>query len=51
MPSQTIPAAIKSCKGTMMSERLIEAARNARAKGLITPDEEAELMDFLEADK
>lgn len=51
VPSQTIPAATKSCKGTMMPERLIEAARNARAKGLITPDEETELMGFLEADK
>lgn len=51
IPSQTIIAAIKSCKGTMMPERLIEATRNARTKGLITADEEAELMDFLEASK
>lgn len=51
IPSQAIPAAIKSCKGTMMPERLIEAARNARAKGLITPDEEVELVGYLEADE
>lgn len=51
VPSQAIPAAIKSCKDTVMPERLIEAARNARTKGLITTAEKAELMGYLEADE
>ena len=51
VPSQTIPAAIRSCRGTMMPERLIEATRSASAKGLITPGEELELMGYLEVDE
>lgn len=47
IPSQTIPAAIRSCKGTMMTKRLIEATKHAREKGLIRADEEAELLEEL----
>ena len=47
IPSQTIPAAIRSCQGTMMTERLIDAAHRARELGLIRAEEEAALMEDL----
>ena len=47
IPSQAIPAAIRSCKGTMMSERLIGAAHRARELGLIRAEEEKELLEDL----
>ena len=47
IPSQAIPAAIRSCRGTMMTERLIDAARRARELGLIRAEEEAALEEDL----
>ena len=47
IPSQAIPAAIRSCRGTMMAERLVDAARRARALGLIRAEEEEALMEDL----
>lgn len=48
IPSQTIPAAILSCKGTMMRSRLRDAARRARELGLIRAEEEALLLEELD---
>lgn len=50
IPSQTVAAAISSCKGSIMDDRLIEATENARAQGLLTRDEEAKLLASLEDD-
>ena len=47
IPSQTIPAAIRSCRGTMMMERLTDATRRARELGLIRAEEEAALLEDL----
>ena len=47
IPSQTIPAAIRSCEGTMMTERLIDAAHRAKELGLIRAEEEAALLEEL----
>ncbi len=49
IPSQTVAAAISSCKGSIMDDRLIEATENARAQGLLTRDEEAKLLALLES--
>lgn len=49
IPAQTVAAAIASCKGVLMDDRLIEAAENARMQGLLTRDEEANLKDLLGA--
>ena len=48
IPSQTIPAAILSCKGTMMRSRLRDAARRARELGLIRAEEETLLLEELD---
>lgn len=37
--SQRIAAAIQECRGTVMADRLIDAARKARREGLITGNE------------
>lgn len=47
IPSQTIPAAILSCTGTMMRARLADAARRARELGLIRTGEETMLLERL----
>ena len=47
IPSQTIPAAIRSCRGTMMAERLIDATRRARELGLIRAKDETALLEDL----
>ena len=47
IPSQTIAAAILSCRGTMMVSRLADATRRARELGLIRPDEEITLLEDL----
>ena len=47
IPSQTIPAAILSCKGTMMAIRLVDAAKRARELGLIRSEDEAALLEDL----
>ena len=49
IPSQTIPAAIRSCRGTMMTERLIDATHRARELGLIRAEEEMALLEDLNA--
>lgn len=48
IPSQSIPSAIRSCKATMMPERLADAARSARERGLIRAKEEKSLLEELE---
>ena len=47
IPSQAIPAAIWSCRGTMMTSRLVDATRRARELGLIRAEEEATLLKAL----
>ncbi|WP_350454002.1 type IV toxin-antitoxin system AbiEi family antitoxin domain-containing protein [Slackia heliotrinireducens] len=47
IPSQTVPAAIRSCRGTMMTSRLVDAARRARELGLIRAEEEMALLEDL----
>ena len=47
IPSQTIPAAILSCKGTLMAIRLVDAAKRARELGLIRSEDEAALLEDL----
>lgn len=49
IPSQSISAAIRSCEGKMMPERLEEAVRNARREGLLLKDEEKALLEELRA--
>lgn len=48
IPSQSVLGAIRSCKGAIMSERLADAARSARRKGLICEVEEREILEELE---
>lgn len=48
IPAQSVPAAIRSCKGSVMPERLADAARSAREQGLIGEDEERQLLEELE---
>lgn len=50
IPSQTIPAAIRSCRTTMMTSRLADATRRARELGLIGAGEEIELLKELNGD-
>lgn len=50
IPSQTVVAAIFSCKGSIMDDRLIEATKNAREQGLLTRGEETKLLALLESD-
>lgn len=47
IPSQSISSAIRSCKETMMFERLVSAVRNARDQGLIRVTEEKSLLEEL----
>lgn len=47
IPSQTIPAAIRSCGTTMMRSRLMDAVRRSREFGLIDAREETELLEEL----
>ena len=49
IPSQKVSAAIRACMSTIMPERLIEAAHEARRLGLITEEEEGSLMMELNA--
>lgn len=44
IPSQRITDAIKACKKSVMTERLIETTNRARTEGLITPNEYKKLM-------
>ncbi len=44
IPSQTVGAAIRSCMGKIMPDRLREAVREARRQGLLRKDE-AEKLD------
>lgn len=48
VPSQSIPAAILSCKNVMLPERLSQAAHRAGELGLISEEEEEALMRELE---
>lgn len=48
VPSQSILDAIRTCKGKVMPERLVEAARDARREGLITQDEMDDLLKEIE---
>lgn len=43
VPCQALPKAIRACKGHLLPERLADAVRDARARGLITRAEAAEL--------
>ena len=45
IPSQSIQAAIMSCRGTMMRDRLVDAARRARELGLIRVSEERSILE------
>lgn len=49
IPSQSIPSAIRSCRNKMMPKRLADAARRARALGLINTREEDSLLNEVEA--
>jgi len=44
IPSQNIPDAILACRSTIMTDRLEDAVRNARRNGLITEDENKNLL-------
>lgn len=48
IPSQSAQEAIASCKGKMMADRLIEAAKEARERGYLTDAEERDLLILLE---
>ncbi len=48
IPSQSIPDAVRSCRRTMMRERLLQAVARARELGLITKREFNELNAELE---
>ena len=48
IPSQSIPGAIRTCRGTVMEDRLADAARRARELGYIGAAEEADLLRELE---
>ena len=47
IPSTTVAHAIRACRGTVMSERLLTAVTDARREGLITATEERELRNEL----
>ena len=47
IPSQCVADAIEACKGSVMTERLIEATKHAQAEGLITSNEHERLMKEL----
>lgn len=48
IPAQTVPAAIRSCRGSVMEDRLADAARRACELGYIGASEEADLLSELE---
>ena len=48
IPSMTIPAAIRATKGHILRERLINAARQAEARGLISETDRDALLSELE---
>ncbi len=43
IPSTTVAHAIRACRGTVMSDRLLDAVDDARREGLVTAAEEREL--------
>ena len=45
VPCQALPEAIRACRGHVLPGRLADAARDARARGLITRAEAAELEE------
>lgn len=45
IPSQRVADAIRSCVGTIMSDRLAEAADRARSEGLVTAEEYERLKE------
>ena len=47
IPSQRVADAIEACMGSVMAERLIEAAKDAKAGGFVTTDEYDKLMEEL----
>lgn len=47
IPSQRVADAIEACKGSVMTERLVEATKHARAEGLVTSGEYEKLMKEL----
>lgn len=47
IPSQNVAGALRACKGAIMPERLIEAADEARGKGLVTKREHRTLREEL----
>ncbi len=47
IPSVTVAHAIRACRGTVISERLLAAVDDARRQGLITGNEEGELRSLL----
>lgn len=48
IPSATVTSAIRSCRGTVMSDRLLGAVDDARRQGLLTAAEQIELRAELE---
>lgn len=48
IPSQRVADAIKACEGSVMGERLAEAAKLAHAEGLVTSGEYENLMKGLQ---
>ena len=49
IPAMTVAAAIRGARGRVMAKRLIGATRSAAARGLLSPGEEAALLDELQA--
>ena len=47
IPSQCVADAIETCRGSVMTERLIEATKQAQVEGLITSNEHERLMKGL----
>lgn len=47
IPSQRVADAIEACVGSVMAERLVEAAKAAKAEGFVTSDEYDKLMKEL----
>ncbi|GAA0314578.1 type IV toxin-antitoxin system AbiEi family antitoxin domain-containing protein [Kineococcus aurantiacus] len=51
VPAMTIPAAIRACRGHVMTERLTQAVHDARERRLIDHDAAARLLAELSADQ
>ena len=47
IPSTTVAHAIRACRDTVMSDRLLTAVGDARREGLVTAAEERQLRDEL----